>query len=184
MSPAYRRAIGSLLTVAFVLVGFVALYATARYFRAREEGVRSENPIVFCNPQNVPPEQQKCFFTSHLHVFPEITVFGEKRPLPFEKGDLTKHHTHAQLNKVHWHALLEVDPLTKEPPEAEFTLGRVFDDFGIYFAEDGILDHRVGETNPQTGQPATLRVLVNGEPNDQFRDAVWKDHDRVEVILE
>lgn len=176
--------LGSILMLLFVVAAFGALYYVAKFFQGEEEQVRSEKPIIFCQPENAPPEEQQCWFTTHIHVYPTVRVFGKERPLPFEKGDLSKHHTHSQENKIHWHKLVEVDPVTKGVPEEEFKLGKVFDDMGIYFTQDGVFDHRVGEINPQTGQPAELKMLVNGEPNDQFREYGWKDKDRIDIIFE
>lgn len=176
--------LGSILMLLFVLAAFGALYYVATFFREAEEQVRSENPVVFCQPENAPLAEQQCWFTTHTHVYVTIRVFGKERPLPFEKGDLSRHHTHSQENKIHWHTLVEVDPITKQVPEEERTLGKVFDDMGIYFAPDGVFDHRVGETNPQTGQSAELQMFVNGEPNDQFREYVRKDKDRIDIIFE
>ena len=184
MNNQSKKYFGSIITIIFVVGAFIAIYYTAVFFRGEEEKVRSENPIVFCQPENAPPEDQKCFFTTHIHIYITIKVFGEDKPLRFEHGDLTKSHTHSQTDKIHWHTLVEVDPKTKKAPDSEFKLGKVFDDINIYFDSDGVFDYRNGSINPTTNKPATLKMYINGKENTEFRDYVWKDKDRIEVIFE
>lgn len=184
MNSQSKKYFGSVATILFVLVAFLAIYYIATFFRGQEEKVRSENPIVFCQPENAPPENQKCFFTTHIHTYIAIKVFGEKKPLRFEHGDLARHHTHSQPNKIHWHKLVEVNPQTKKVSDSEFMLGKIFDDLGIYFNRDGIFEYRNGQLNPKTGQPAQLKVLINGKENTEFREYVWQDKDKIEIIFE
>lgn len=179
-----KKLLGNILTVLFVIGAFVAIYYTATFFKEKDESVRSENPLSFCQPANAPPEEQKCFFTTHIHLHLAIKIFGKVKPLPFEKGDLTQGHTHSQNDEIHWHALVEVDPITKNVPDSEFALGKVFDSFGIPFSPSGIFSYRNGSINPTTGKPAELKMFVNGEENTEFRDYIWRDGDKIEIVFE
>jgi hypothetical protein len=184
MNNKIRNHFGSIITICFVLVAFFAIYYTAVYFRGEEEKVRSENPIIFCQPIDEIPENQKCFFTTHIHTYITIKIFGEEKPLHFEHGDLANHHTHSQANKIHWHTLVEVDPITKKIPDSEFKLGKLFDDMDIYFDKDGILEYRNNQINPNTGEEAKIRLLVNSKENLDFGDYIWEDKDVIEIIFE
>ncbi len=172
----------------FVLVVtlFVSLFYVASYFHEKEEETRSENPITFCQPQKASPEEQKCYFTTHIHFFPNIRIFGEERTLPFEHGPLDRFHTHFEKNKAHWHALLPADPITKRPLQ-NLTLGELFDDFGIPFDNDRIYEFESGMINPKTGQPAELTVIIDDERIENPRDYVLNlkhEHKKIEIIFE
>ena len=149
------------------------------YFREKEEQVRAKNPITFC------PSEQECFFTTHIHVNLDISVFGIENTLNFENGPLESFHTHSQRNKLHWHGLLPVDPETRQAKEFP-TLGQVFEGMEIPFSNDGVLAYKNGYINPKTVQPAQLKVFVDGEqienPDKYVLDL--KEHQRIEVVFE
>jgi len=165
---------------------FISLFYVASYFRGQEERIRSENPITFCQPPNASPEEQKCYFTTHIHFFPSMKIFGEERTLPFEQGPLERFHTHFEINKVHWHTLLPANPLTKQPLE-NLTLGELFDDLGIPFDNNRIYEFESGMINPETGQPAKLAVFIDDEKIENPRDYVLNlrhDHKKIEIVFE
>lgn len=169
-----------------VITLFISLFYVASYFREKEEEIRSENPITFCQPLKSPSEGQKCYFTTHIHFFPTIKIFGEERTIPFEYGPLDGFHTHFEKNKAHWHALLPVDSVAKQPLK-NLTLGELFDDMGIPFSNDRIYEFESGMLNPKTGQPAKLTVFIDGEKIENPRDYVLNlkhEHKKIEIIFE
>jgi hypothetical protein len=179
-----REYFGNLLLVGFAVGGIVAAFGVARFFRSEEENVRSQAPIIFCQPQDAPPEQQQCFFASHIDVYVTLKIWGEEKTLPFEQGDLTKSHLHAQKNKVHWHSLIPVDPRKKLlENHGPLTLGQLFEDLGIPFDRDRILGVKNGDVGP-SGKPGVLKMFVNGQPNDQFRDYVRQPNDHIDFIVD
>lgn len=100
--------------ILIVIVGAIlGLFLIGRFFGSGEN-VESEKPLVICQPQNAPPEQQKCNWTAHIHAMVKVFMKGEGVPLGFEEGILEGSHTHAEPNKLHWHGLIPVDPKTKE----------------------------------------------------------------------
>lgn len=102
----------ALIILILVSIAVAAVFYTAKLTGG--ENVKSERPVVICNPQNAPPEQQKCFWTAHIHATVKVSMKGEEIPLGFEQGKLEGSHTHAESNKIHWHELIPVDSLTKE----------------------------------------------------------------------
>lgn len=179
-----REHLGDLLLVAFAVAGIVAAFGIARFFRGEEENVRAQKPIIFCQPQDAPPEQQQCFFASHIDVYVTVKIWGEEKTLPFEKGDLTKSHLHAEKNKVHWHSLIPVDPRKKQLENASpLTLGQLFDDLNIPFDHDRIFDAKNGNVGP-SGRPGELNMFVNGQAKNQFRDYVRQPNDHIDLIFD
>lgn len=119
--------LSNILIFILVIVLFVGLFYMSSFFREKEENVRAENPIVFCQPPDVPPEEKECFFTTHIHYYLIVDIFGELQTLGFESGLLQSFHTHSEKNKLHWHTLLPADPETKEPKQLP-TLQNLLDD--------------------------------------------------------
>jgi len=173
---------GNLLLIAFAVGGITAAFSMASFFKAEEQGVRSQKPIIFCQPQNAKPENQKCFFTTHVDTYLTIKIWGEEKNLPFEKGNLTKAHTHAGRNKVHWHSLIPVDPATREL-ERDLTLGEIVDDLSIPFDTDRIFNFRNGDIGPG-GLPGTLKMFVDEKPNRDYRTVVLTGEQQVLFIFD
>ncbi len=96
-----------------VIAAIYGFFFLATHF-GTGENVRSEEPIVICQPQEAPLEQQRCVWTAHRHFLLHVFEGTKEWPLPFEHGDLQGMHTHAEKQKMHWHGLIPVDPLTKK----------------------------------------------------------------------
>jgi len=173
---------GNLLLIAFAVSGIVAAFYMASFFKAEEQGVRSQKPIIFCQPQNAKPENQKCFFTTHVDTYLTIKIWGEEKNLPFEKGNLTKAHTHAGRNKVHWHSLIPVDPATRKL-ERDFTLGEILDDLSVPFDKDRIFNFKNGDRGP-AGKPGILKMLVEEKPNFEFRNFILTGEQHISLIFD
>lgn len=161
---------GNLLLIGFGLGGIVAAFYVANFFKHVETGIRSQKPIIFCQPQDASAQNQLCFYTSHIDIYLTIKIWGEERTLPFEKGDLTKAHTHADKNKVHWHSLIPVNPTTREL-ERQLILSEYIDDLGIPFADDRIYNFKNGDVGPN-GKPGFLKMLVEGKPRNELRNFI------------
>lgn len=144
-----------LLAVIAALLGFVWF---ALNFGAGEEKVQSEKLLVICQPQNVPPEQQKCFWTAHIHATVKVFMKGEKISLGFEQGNLEGSHSHAEPDKIHWHGLILVDPKTKEVT-----------DWSPLAVSQLSLKER--ETEP--------KFIVNGK--EVGPSHIWQDGDTIEI---
>lgn len=174
---------GNLLLIGFGLGGIIAAFYIASFFKQEETAIRSQEPIIFCQPENAEPEKQKCYFTSHIDVYLPIKIWGQEKVLPFEKGDLTKSHLHAEKNKIHWHSLISVDPKTKElEDKTRLTLGQALDDLGIPFDKDHLYNFKNGDVGPN-GKSGILKMFVNGQSNFEFRDYVRKPEDHIELIF-
>lgn len=148
----------AILIAVFAIV--FGVFWLAKFFGSGEN-VQSEKPLVICQPQNVPPEKQKCFWTAHIHA--DVKVFQDNKeiPLSFEGGELERVHTHAEEDKLHWHGLIPVDPKTKEVTDwSALSSERLLKDLGLSI-EDG----------PQ--------IIVNGKEVDLSH--TWKDGDIIEI---
>lgn len=153
-----RRA-KSILILAVVIAAIIGLFWFARFLGSGEK-VQSEKPLVICQPQNAPPQNQKCFWTTHIHATVKVFMKGIEVPLGFEEGVLEGSHTHAEPNKIHWHGLIPVDPKTKEVK-----------DWSALEVQKLIPPR---ETKP--------KFIVNGQ--EVKTSYIWKDGDTIEIRYE
>lgn len=157
----------NIVLIVFVIAGLVAFFYVANRFSGGEKSVSTEKPITTCQPENAPLDKQKCYYTAHLHIVLNVIVDGKKVDLHFEKGSLQKSHTHAEENKIHWHATLPVDPQTKQITDySSLKLKAVLDELQINY------------------QGKKVKVLINGQEKSEGLDYIWQDGDNVEINLE
>lgn len=167
-----------LLFVLATVIVFVSYLAT--HFTG-ETGTKSDEGITFCQPENAPPAEQKCYFTGHHHVHADIKVCGETKIFPYETGDLEKLHTHVQTNKVHFHGLLPVDPTTKQiTDKSQLKMSNLFAELKIPIAPDGIYNFKNGDKCPD-GRIGFLKVLINGTEQIDFLNYILKDGDHISI---
>ncbi len=120
-----NKRLKSILIILVVVVAIFGFFKIATFLGSGEKA-QSEKPLVICQPQGAPLEQQKCFWTAHLHA--RITP-----PVGFEKGNIDGVHTHAEPNFLHWHGLIPVErgtTITEFNPDV-FARETVTRDLGI-----------------------------------------------------
>ena len=162
-----------LIAAGVVVLGIIAysLYITFST-GAQDKG------IVTCIDENT------CFFTAHWHAYTPIMICGQETRLPIETGSLQKAHTHEEKNLVHWHDRLPYDNTNKKIMNATpLFLGSFFDEIKIPFDNDKIMDKKNGDQCPD-GKPGTLKMFVNGKPNTEFRDYLWKNYDVIVLVFD
>ena len=87
-------------TIALLVVtGAILGFFWFANFLGSGEKTQSEKPLVICQPQNAPPEQQKCNWTAHIHATVRLFSGGKEIPVKFEEGVLEGQHTHSEPNK-------------------------------------------------------------------------------------
>lgn len=152
--------IGILILVVLLVIGF---FYVARLFSG-EGGITSDKPVVFCIPENSPPDKQECYYTAHDHFQLSVFLGGKEQNIKFEEGDLEEGHTHAQKNKIHWHSTLPVDPLTKQVNNwSEHSVSAALQELGFVYPD----------------KRATL--IVNGQVEEKGLNYIWEDGDVIEV---
>lgn len=167
-----------LLFVAATVIVFVSYLAT--HFTG-ETGILSDKGITFCQPENAPPDRQKCYFTAHWHAHADIKVCDQVRVLPYETGDLEKFHTHVETNKFHWHGLLPVNPATREITDySQMKMSNLFSELKVPISSDGIYTFKNGDTCPD-GRVGNLKVSVNGAEQKDFLNYILKDDDHISI---
>lgn len=110
----------------------------------------------------------------HWHAKIDLEVCGEKRDLPGKKdGSMVGGHLYHHHGDNTWH--IEGRIIAKE----DITLGRFFDQHEIPFDRDRLMEKKNGDLcSPANkvaaipGKPGTVKMFVNGQPNEQFRDFV------------
>lgn len=156
--------IKNVLIFLLVIVAIVGLFWFAKFFGAGGEKVKSEKPLAICQPQNAPPEQQKCFWTAHIHATVKLFKDGKELPVRFEEGKLEGQHTHSESNKLHWHGLIPVDPTTKEVTDwSALEVQKIITDFNL----------------SQEGTPVFIVNSKEVEPS-----YIWQDGDTIEIHYE
>ena len=128
-------------------------------------------------------EGNECFWAAHIHAELQVLVCGEELYLPLESGDLSATHIHKERNQLHFHERLPVDPETKEVTDfSPLRLGVFFEKTTIPFTPDCIGDHCNGDLC--NGIPGTLTMTVDGQPNTEFQDYIWKEGDTIIIKFE
>lgn len=164
----------SVVVAVLLLVSLGLLYSLAVYYH---EG--AEEGIIVCKS----PEE--CSIAMHVHADVEVVVCGMEHIFGFEKGDLSKAHTHKERNKIHWHDLERVDPQTKEILDpSELRVGAFFGQMGERFTSECLLDKCDGDVCPGSSVPGKVSMSVNGVPNAELERYVWKDNDKIVVRFE
>jgi len=153
----------NLLILCAIIGVILALFWFAKRFGSGEN-VQSEKPLIICQPQDALPDQQKCFWTAHIHAHMQVFRGSTEIPVGFEQGELEKSHTHTEQNKIHWHGLIPVDPNTKEVK-----------DWSLFKIENLPRDLKLS----LEGQP---KFIVNSKGvNPSY---IWQDGDHVEIHYE
>ncbi len=102
----------------------------------------------------------------HWHAKIDLEVCGQKLDLPGRKdGSMVGKETYHHHGDNTWH--IEGRIIAKE----DITLGRFFDEHDIPFDRDRLMDKKNGD-ECAPGKPGQVKMFVNGQPNDQFRDFV------------
>ncbi len=123
-----------------------------------------------------------CVWSTHIHADVDVDICGEDIRLPIEKGSLTLSHTHEEKNKIHFHERIPIDKDTRKLLNTTpLKLGTFFDEIGVAFGSDYIGEKRNGDLCDDT---STLKMFVNGKPNADFRDYVWRDGDHIKLVFD
>lgn len=121
-----------------------------------------------CNPDN-----SVCERSQHVHSDIEFIACGKEVDFPKEKGNTNHQHTHKELNKIHWHARERVDPKTQELLDKTPRMLKAF------FSE---IEYKIPDSC--NGKPASVTLFVNGVENSEKLDYVWKDDDKLKVVVQ
>lgn len=163
------------LALIIISISYLAAHFTG------ESGIESEKELIFCQPENAPSDQQKCYFTAHWHTQFDVKICDETKLLAYETGDLVKLHTHVETDKVHWHGLLPVDPKTKETTDySDLQLRNVFAQLKVPITENEVYGYKNGDTCPN-GRKGELKVSVNDQEQKDFMNYTLKNHDKVTI---
>ncbi|MFY9484886.1 MAG: hypothetical protein WAP74_04750 [Patescibacteria group bacterium] len=157
------KQVKNVLLLLLVAVTVLTFFWLAEFLGSGERA-QSEKPLVICQPQNAPPEQQKCNWTAHIHATIRLFSGGKEIPVKFEEGVLEGQHTHSEPNKLHWHGLTPVDPKNKEVTDwSALQVKKIVTDF-------------------KPSQQGALKFIVNDKEVDP--SYIWKNGDIIEIHYE
>ncbi len=157
--------------VALIVLGYIA-YSVYYYLSSAEKVEEFE--VCY---------QDKCIKTFHMHSSIKFDLCGKNILLPLEKGPLEGPHTHKERNYIHFHERLPYDPVSGKLLETTpLQLGTFMNVMDIRFSDQCVGQYCNGDPCPD-GKPGTVRMFVNGEPNTEFGQYVWKDDDEILITF-
>ncbi len=114
-----------------------------------------------------------CELSQHIHGNIDVTICEEEVNFSKEKGSLGGQHTHKELDLIHWHTSIKVDPATRKPIDLTPIMLKSFFE-------------SMEQEIPQScnGKAAQTAVMVNDVKTDLGLDYVWEDGDRINVIIQ
>lgn len=162
--------------ITVVVLGVLAFFAYSVW--VYESEAAEQHGIVVCNGDG-----SECKISLHIHADTELSVCGEKLRLPLETGPLDEAHTHKERNYLHFHDALLYDVQKQEILATQkLTLGEFFDNMDVRFTSTCLGDKCNDDLCGTTA--GKLTMMVNGVPNQEFREYVWSDGDVITLTFE
>ena len=113
----------------------------------------------------------------HWHAKMEIEVCGEKRDLPGSPSDSSgishgKSRIGTELTHHHFDNVMHIEGVILK--KEDIALGAYADRIGLTFDREHLMEKKSGdECSP--GKPGQVKMFVNGEQNEEFRDFIPKE---------
>ncbi len=157
---------GLVLGAVFIGLG----YSVAYFYQAG-----GERGYVVC-------DDGACEIAVHWHAELELSTCGERYLLPKEAGSLDEQHTHKEPNRLHFHSLTKATEDGELLEPERLTAGGLFKQLNMPFNSECFKDKCNGDLC--NGQPGKVTMSVNGVPNTEFENYVWKDGDVIRIAFE
>jgi len=150
-------------------------YSTLTYYKS---GIK-ETGLVFC-------EKEECFLApGDVHAQVDIYLCGEYFNLPLDKGSTEGPHTHKERNLAHFEGKLPYHNYKKMVSDNTYIkLGSFMDTMEVKFTNQCISDKCNADMCENTGKSGKLTIKVNGKENNEFREYVWNDKDKIIIKFE
>ncbi|HLY68382.1 MAG TPA: hypothetical protein VKR53_01560 [Puia sp.] len=156
------KKIQNIIIIIVIIFITILFFWSGNYFSGGESDI-SEPSRIICKKSKITKEEE-CFWTAHIHSKLKILKGNKEIPLGYEKGNLSRNHTHSQKGINHWHGLIKVDKDSKQVLDwSDFKIELIPKDFEINFKE----------------KP---KFIVNNKQVEQ--DYIWKDKDGIEIYYE
>lgn len=157
-------------------IGFGALLVILGYGVSTFYAAGGERGFTVCGPDG-------CNLAVHWHSQLHITLCDEDYKLPLEAGDLNRVHTHKELNRLHYHALLKTDESGNTILEPEqLSLADFFTQLTVPFNATCFDGYCTGDVCPN-GTPGALTMTVNDVPNTAFENYSYRDGDDIHLTF-
>jgi len=131
--------------VVIILLGFLA-YSVLQYQRSGIE----EHGLAL--------EEKPGYRAVHWHVELTMSACSKKLKLPLNRGTPLLH-THQNGEEIHIEGLIQE---TKG-----VTLGEFMEAVGVPFSQNKLFDY-INDNGCKDAGPNSLKMIVNGQPNEQF----------------
>lgn len=111
----------------------------------------------------------------HWHAAFEVELCGQKQD--FSSYGATSH-AGSPLFHTHGDSLIHIEGRIIQ--KDDIALGKFFDLIDVPFGPDRIMDKKNGDTCVAGGSPGKVKMFINGEPNQEFRDYIPKPTEKGE----
>lgn len=120
-------------------------------------------------------EEKAGYRAVHWHSKISMLACGKRLKLPLNRGTPLLH-THRDPTRIH------IEGLIKGLEDA--TLGKFMNAIAVPFSNQQLFSYKVGDSCPGSNKPSTLKMRVNGQPNDLFTNYPLNDGDIIELIYD
>lgn len=119
----------------------------------------------------------------HWHASVELDICGLPIELPCSVRALAHGETACGTGFLHHHRddLIHIEGQVNRKEDIQ--LGKFFQAIGSKFTKTELLDRENGERCPEGGT-GTVKLYVNGQPNEQLDEYVPKDKDRLRFVFD
>ncbi len=115
--------------------------------------------------------QHSTSLSMHIHPVLEVYLEGQKVPIPANIGIdpscMKALHTHDDTGTIH----------IEYPQQHDFVLGDFFENWGMAFSKDKLIDKTADDTH-------TITMTVDGQPSDEYENLVMKDAQKIVIRYE
>lgn len=116
----------------------------------------------------------------HWHAGLNVFICGEKIDVPKELPQ-GEHHLGLPLLHTHADGLIHIEG--KIWKKEDISLGAYMDAIGVPFGNDTIMGYK-NDGMCNDGKANKVRMIVNGKENNEFRNYVVNDKDKIEIRYE
>lgn len=67
--------------------------------------------------------------------------------------------------------------------DKDITLGKFMDNIGLEFTKSSVHNYKNGDICPNKKTPGKVKVLIDGKYNNEFRDHVFSDGEKIKIIF-
>ncbi len=154
-------------TIGITFLCLVLIWYGYKSYKTFKDSDFESSGFVVCNA-----DKSLCEKSTHIHANIELEECGKQIYLNKEEGRTDKQHTHKELNRIHWHAHEKVDTTGEPLDNSDRTIKSLLTSVNI---------NLVKQCGPKS---SIIKVFINGVEMETGLDYVWKDEDKIKILVE